>query len=256
MHRLPLELHRFPLFRSERPHPPVLESGLGLIVHLEAEPLLVGDGEDHAPPVKAVTTEHRPGRVVAQVREPVSDPVDPVHLRRRSQAPWSIPARPGLHHPISLTKWTSRSTSRCLSWPWQGFLHGISEPSFDRQSPVHRADDPRRPFQQEPLDPNLIPRSPSDQGFDIHIQAAPISNSPLERREAALPSLDVGFFAEPVFQEDVPPSWSEHPPNLADRSLCLPNAAQRPGAYHAVEPPVLERQFLGGLSTARRYSDG
>ena len=43
-----------------------------------------------------------------------------------------------------------------------------------------------------------------------------------------------------------PPGLSTRPIS-ADRSSCLPDAAQRPGAHHAVEPPVLERQFLGGL---------
>ena len=94
-------------------------------------------------------------------------------------------------------------------------------PSLHRHPPVHRADDPRRTLQQEPLDPDLTERSRSDQGFDIHVQATPIGNSPLERRQAALPPLNSGVFAQPVLQEDVPPSWSEHPTNLADRSSCL-----------------------------------
>src|SRR5208337_2701908 len=108
-------------------------------------------------------------------------------------------------------------------------------PSLHGDPPVHRTDDPRRIFQQEPLDPDITERSRSDQGFDIHIQAAPVGNSPLERRQAALPPLNSGIVTQPVLQEDVPPFWSEHPPNLTDRSSCLPDAAQRPGAHHAIE---------------------
>ena len=42
----------------------------------------------------------------------------------------------------------------------------------------------------------------------------PPANSPLERGQAALPALNSGLFAQPVLQEDVPPSWSEHPTDL------------------------------------------
>ena len=63
-----------------------------------------------------------------------------------------------------------------------------------------------------------------------------------------LPSLNSRIFTEPMLQEDEPPSWSEHPPDLADRSLCLPDAAQRPGAHHAIEPLILEWQFFSSLN--------
>jgi len=50
-----------------------------------------------------------------------------------------------------------------------------------------------------------------------------------------------------MLQEQKSSAGFEHPPDLSDRLPGIPNAAQRPGAQHAIEPPVLEGQFLGGL---------
>jgi hypothetical protein len=119
--------------------------------------------------------------------------------------------------------------------------------SLHPDPPIHRTGDPWSALQQESLNPNIAKRPRSDQGFDIQIQAAPITNSPLEWRQAGLPPLDSRVVGKPVFQEDVPPYWSEHPPDLADRSLCLPNAAQRPGAHHAIKAFIFKRQFFSSL---------
>src|SRR5271165_6552823 len=110
-------------------------------------------------------------------------------------------------------------------------------PSLHGHPPVHRTDDPRRTLQQEPLDPDLTERSLSDQGFNIHIQAAPIGQSPLERRQAALPPLDSRFFAQSVLQEQKSSSGLEHPTDLGDCPSPIPDAAKGPGAHHAIEPP-------------------
>src|SRR5271166_4971928 len=120
-------------------------------------------------------------------------------------------------------------------------------PSLHGHPPVHRTDDPRRTLQEEPLDLDFPERSRSDQSLDIQIQSAPIGKLLLERAQAALPSLDSRFFAQPVLQEQELSSGLEYPTDLCDSPSGIPDAAQRPGAHHAVEPPVLERKFLGSL---------
>ncbi len=54
-------LSNFTDFRLQRLHPTVIEAELGLITHHEVEPPSVGNGDDHTPIVKAVTTENGHG---------------------------------------------------------------------------------------------------------------------------------------------------------------------------------------------------
>ena len=62
-----------------------------------------------------------------------------------------------------------------------------------------------------------------------------------------LPLLDSRIFAEPVLQEasTVLLVLSTRP--ISETARLVLDAAKGPGDHHAVEPPVLERKFLGSL---------
>jgi hypothetical protein len=102
-------------------------------------------------------------------------------------------------------------------------------------------------IKQEPFEFDIAERARSDERFYIHIQATATRESFMKRGKASLPSLNSGLVAEPVFQTQELSSGLEHPADLGDRPSSILDAAERPGADHAIEAPGVERQFLGGL---------
>src|SRR6185312_15217504 len=82
---------------------------LGLVIHLEVEPLLDDHAEDHAVPVDPVAAEQRPGRDVAEGRQSIVYPIIGSFARHRRRlftprsagvpSPSETPVRPPTHPP-------------------------------------------------------------------------------------------------------------------------------------------------------------
>src|SRR5512135_1510189 len=130
-----------------------------------------------------------------------------------------------------------------------------------RYAPVHRAEEPWRPLKPKPFDLNPPERPRSDQRLDILVEPTAVTQSPLDRGEPSLPSLNPGIVAQTVLQEEEASPGLEHPTDLGDRLPGITDAAQRPGAHHAVKAPVLERLRLppaevGGVASRHRGGPG